>query len=620
MNPPAADTDSGQLTTVASFFRVYLRYTGWRMALVVATGMLGGLVESLGITLFIPLLSLAQATPVATDVFSQLAQAPAPPPDAFSRLVAGAFDLVGLRLTIFTVLGLMAATFTLKGALVMLQEYVIARITARLYVRFRSPMVEAVSDVSYARFASQDVGTLNNMITVEVPRAISAFYSFCAVITAAVYLVIYLSAAMALNWRITLAVIVFGLGLLFLMRYFSAYSRRLSYAITAANAWLQQGLLQMLFGFKYLKATGTFGQLRSKIKETINHLADYQFKANMARAGLVSLTEPLTALLVIGLICYQVGVRQGSLAGILVLVLFYFRIMTRVSLFQVGWQKFNVNLAGIAKYDQIYRDFTAHREDLKPGDPVRFEKGLTLENVSFAYGPTEVLHGLDLTIGRHRTTAIVGESGAGKTTLVDLLTGLLTPTSGRLTVDDVDLGRIDLGAWRRMIGYTTQDTFLFNDTVANNISLWTCPAEDPACRRRIEAAARLALCHEFIAERPEGYDTLIGDRGDRLSGGQRQRLAIARELFKEPELLILDEATSSLDAASEAYIQASVDSLIAGGQTMVIISHRLSTVRRADVIHVLRAGRLVESGTFEELYADETGLFRQMCRLQNVSP
>ncbi len=619
---PDANTpsDTERLTGLAGFLTVYLRYTGWRMFVVVATGMLGGLVESLGITLFIPLLSLTQVSSGATDIFSQVAAAPPPAPDAFSRMVAGGLALVGLKLNVFTVLGLMAVTFTLKGALVMVQEYVIARITARLYIRFRTPMVEAVSHVSYHRFMSQDVGTINNMVTVEVPRAIAGFYSFCAVITAAVYLVIYLAAAFALNWRITLAVIAFGALLLFVMRYFSAYSRRLSYAITAANAWLQQGLIQMLFGFKYLKATGTFDQLRTKITGTISQLADYQFKTSMARAWLVSLTEPLTALLVIGLISYQLGVRGGSLAGVLVLVLFYFRIMTRVSAFQVGWQKFNVNLGAIARYDQLYRDFAAHREQPSAGRPAVFERALQLEDVHFAYGQSEVIRGLSLTVPRGRTTAIVGESGAGKTTLVDLLTGLLSPTAGRLTLDGVDLQEVDLAAWRAKIGYTTQDAFLFNDTVAHNISLWRCPTEEPECRRRIEAAARMALCHEFVAERPEGYETVVGDRGDRLSGGQRQRLAIARELFKGPELLILDEATSNLDAASEVIIQRSIDSLIQGGQTMVIISHRLSAVRRADVIHVLRDGSLVESGTFAGLYSRPDSLFRKMCQLQNVVP
>jgi subfamily B ATP-binding cassette protein MsbA len=207
----------------------------------------------------------------------------------------------------------------------------------------------------------------------------------------------------------------------------------------------------------------------------------------------------------------------------------------------------------------------------------------------------------------------VGESGSGKSTLVDLLTATLKPTSGRVTADGRSLADVDVESLRRRIGFVSQESVTFDDTVANNITLWQ--GGDPAA---VRLAAERAHCAEFIERMPGGYDAVIGDRGVKLSGGQRQRLAIARELYKQPEILILDEATSALDSESEQAIQASIDGL-KGQMTIIIVAHRLSTIRRADRIFVLEAGRLVEQGAYQELLSRPGSRFRRMCELQQLT-
>ncbi len=201
---------------------------------------------------------------------------------------------------------------------------------------------------------------------------------------------------------------------------------------------------------------------------------------------------------------------------------------------------------------------------------------------------------------------------------MDIMTGVLTPRSGTVLVNGRPLAGIPPADWRRRIGYVTQEPVIFNDTVASNICLWTCSPSDPVCQDRIREAARKAYCHKFIQELPSAYDTVVGDRGIRLSAGQRQRLAIARELFKRPEILILDEATSALDSESELFIQQSIQEL-KGSLTVILIAHRLSTIRPADYIYVLADGGIVQQGTFRELLAEEGSRFQQMCRLQNIS-
>nr|WP_272504985.1 ATP-binding cassette domain-containing protein [Salinibacter ruber] len=248
-----------------------------------------------------------------------------------------------------------------------------------------------------------------------------------------------------------------------------------------------------------------------------------------------------------------------------------------------------------------------------------FSRGIEFQSVCFAYDDDgDVLHDVNISVPANQTVALVGESGAGKSTLVDMMTLMLKPRTGTVEIDGVPHDEVDLGSWRKQIGYVSQETVVFDDTVANNISLWQGDIdEDPALRERVIHAAKRAHAHYFIQDLPDGYQTVVGDRGVRLSGGQRQRLFVARELFKQPNLLLLDEATSDLDTASEQHIQDSIDAL-QGEVTVVIIAHRLSTVKNADRVYVLDEGRVIEEGSYEELRMRENGEFREMVEIQSL--
>ncbi|HVZ47375.1 MAG TPA: ABC transporter ATP-binding protein [Gemmatimonadaceae bacterium] len=274
------------------------------------------------------------------------------------------------------------------------------------------------------------------------------------------------------------------------------------------------------------------------------------------------------------------------------------------------------SLAAAERLFEVLDEPTEAQRDRGTRDVAGFSAGIAFEDVGFAYhGGDRVLDAITFTAHKGDVVAIVGSSGAGKSTLVDLIPRFIEPTSGRITLDGVDTRDIRLTSLRAMTGIVSQDTVLFNDTVTANIAYG---AAERFSRAQVEAAARAANAHDFIAQLPQGYDTILGERGTRLSGGQRQRIAIARALLVDPPILILDEATSALDSESERLVQEAIERLLAG-RTVFVIAHRLSTITHATQILVLDRGRIVERGTHAALLA-RGGTYARLHALQSTPP
>jgi ABC-type bacteriocin/lantibiotic exporter with double-glycine peptidase domain len=338
--------------------------------------------------------------------------------------------------------------------------------------------------------------------------------------------------------------------------------------------------------------------------EEFRGLAERQFRSDLVRM-LYAGTSQVVTFASLGAFLW-LGARQVLAGSMTIGELVSFNTLIALASAPVAvllllWDDLQLVTVLLNRLNDIFEEEPEQGADRSRLLPVpTLEGGIRLDGVGFRYGGPDapaILSDITLDIPAGTTVAIVGRSGSGKTTLVKCLVGLVEPTEGRVLYDGVDLRSLDYRQLRRQVGFVLQENFLFSDTIAANIS-----SGEPPDMERVEWAARVANAHEFISRLPLGYRTQVGETGLLLSGGQRQRLAIARAVYRRPPVLILDEATSSLDAESERAVQENMD-LLLEGRTSLVIAHRLSTVRGADLIVVLEKGRLVESGTHEELMA-----------------
>jgi len=583
-------------------FLFYRSFTGRGLYGLIFIILIGGLLEGIGIGLFLPVINYASKG-ISTD--------------RFSELVKGVMQMMGLPMTLSYLLLLLFLVFFLKGVLLYCQEVATSKIISTATMRLRIELVENYFQMNYLFFTNNTTGYLNNLITTEVNRCVNALGKYCQIFICVVYIGIYSVGVIFINWKVMAFALLAGGFISICLRFVHRLSRQCSIEVSESNASLQSVLIQTIYSFKYLKATNRFEPLMIILSGHIHRLARLTFKLGVLGGVFKAVAEPFLVLCMCSLIFYQVVLEQRPISESMVLLAIFYRAIGKMFAFQAIWQKINSVIGGAVEI-QGMQERLGQNKERNSGSAICDTIGdIAFEGVSFSYGNNPVIFNTSLCIRRKKSIAIVGASGAGKTTIFDLLVGLLEPQNGQLCINDINFRDIDKNTFRSKLGYVTQEPVIYDDSIANNIALWQCDHHKPSCMERIKEAAALAHCSEFIENLPQGYETRIGDRGVRLSGGQRQRIAIARELMKRPEMIIFDEATSSLDTESERAVQESIAGL-RGTMTIVLIAHRLSTVSKCDYIYVLSKGNIVEEGEFARLYGEEGGIFRKMCIDQNV--
>ncbi len=490
--------------------------------------------------------------------------------------------------------------FFFKGLFSYLQRVIMGRVGMRVVTDLRQELFDHLLTQNLAFFRSESSGNLLSrivndvyMVQYAVTQAITGLVQHVFTVVGLVVVVFYL------NWKLALvAIIAFPLAVYPLI-YFSSKMRKYSRETQRSYARMSEAILEGLKGIEIVKAFNTEEYERKRFRKANEEM----FRIVMKNVKVQSLSNPVMEF--IG----ALGVASIiSLGGYLVIHgsmtegEFFSFIASLMMLYDPIRKMNGLNAliqAGVAAGERIFQILDLPPEDVDRGGEIElreFRREIRYENVYFKYEDRWIIRGVDMEIKRGEMVAIVGSTGSGKTTLVNLLPRFYEVTDGRITIDGIDIRKISLSSLRRNISVVTQQTILFNDTVKNNILYgnWGASFED------VVRAAKIANAHDFIMKLPEGYDTIIGEGGVKLSGGERQRISIARAVLKNAPILILDEATSSLDTESEREVQEAIERLMEN-RTSIVIAHRLSTVRRADRIYVIKDGKVVEVGNHEEL-------------------
>ncbi|MGB0036554.1 MAG: ABC transporter ATP-binding protein [Candidatus Acidiferrales bacterium] len=453
-------------------------------------------------------------------------------------------------------------------------------------------------------FHHNPVGRVMSAVISDIEQMRSAFSDYLADFFRQIFsLIAFVSVLLFIDWRMAVGsallipIVVWPVGKL------GRRIRRSSEKSRSRLADLSQILQETISGNRVVKAFGMEGFEIGKFRESAKNL----LRENMRWIRALAATSPLMDLLGAAVICMillyardEIKIGRMTIGSFGAFTFALFKAYEPVKRIGNIYQLF-LQAAGISS--QVFAFLRLPEEVMEsPGATAlpRFRESVEFDNACFVYddGGPLILNGIDLKVSAGAVVAIVGSSGAGKTTLVNLLPRFYTATSGLVRIDGYDVREVTLRSLREQMAVVTQETILFNDTIWNNL----CYGRPGMPEAKVIAASEAALAHEFIMKMPKGYQTMIGDRGQRLSGGQRQRLAIARALLKDAPILILDEATSELDSESEMLVQSALNNLMTG-RTVFVIAHRLSTIRRADMIAVLDNGAIRERGTHEELLA-----------------
>jgi subfamily B ATP-binding cassette protein MsbA len=507
--------------------------------------------------------------------------------------------------------------YVLKGAGSYVSSYLLADVAQRVVTDIRNALYRHILGQSAGFFATRTTGQLmsriNNDVT-QVQQAVSETAGDLARESLAIVgfaaLLFYYDARLTLFCLISAPLVIYPLIRL------GQRVRRTTTRSHEMRELLSHISAEALTGHRIVKAFGTEQKEADKFARAGSQLFRTSMKVTAALSTLPPLMELLGGLGMAGALWY--GTRQISLGQ---LTTGEFTSFIAALLLMYGPAKklsrVNANLQqAISAAERIFEMLDIHTEvtETTGAEPLPpFRHSIEFRDVTFGYdeGPARILRGVSFSVRAGQMVAIVGRSGAGKTTLVNLLPRFYDMSAGSISVDGRDIRDVSLASLRKQIGMVTQDTVLFDESVAANIAY----GADAATTQEIEAAARAAHAHDFILALPRGYQTVIGERGQRLSGGQRQRLAIARALLKNAPILVLDEATSALDSESELLVQEALANLLLN-RTSFVIAHRLSTIRRADAIVVLERGRVVEIGRHDDLLARPSGTYAMLYQMQ----
>ena len=549
--------------------------------------LISGVSEGVGISLFIPLLHL-----LGDNNKSNVS-------GNFEGIFKS-FQAIGFMPGTISLLTLIAILSILAMGFSYLQSKVLINAKARFTYELRERLFRSFIFSNWKYSSRRPHGEVVSQIMIECNRAGQALGLEVMAVATMILILIFLGFSLFMFWHLTLIAGIFGAFLILVVRPFSIRASSLGRIATEINKEFSIILIENLRALKLFKVTANEDRARQITEKKIDDARECAAESELIVKKILFLTQALPVLFLTFIIGVSTEILNIPISATLVFLLFMIRIAPRVVQFQQQLQGYNLNIEAFSVVENLTKNADLEKEgyNISGKKFKRIGEAISLDKVSFSYidGDGPAIEDVSLTIKRNQVTAIVGSSGAGKSTIIDILTGLQKPDSGTVNVDGINLNDFNLETWRQKIGLVSQDIITFNASLRENLKYFRPQASDSD----IEEAILAANLNKLVSELADGLDTTLGESGVRFSGGQRQRIALGRALLGNPELLLLDEATSALDNETERIIQEAIRAA-SKARTVVIIAHRLSTVKLADIIYVMEEGMVVEKGSFSQL-------------------
>lgn len=584
------------------YFKFYYNVVGFKLVINLMLCILVSFLDGIGLAMFMPLLQMVGDAEVNSDSVAM----------GNLRFITDSMEAIGLSLNLTSVLIFLILFFFLKGIMKFIQGYYLVKLRHLFMSTVRNSLVSDLNNLSYKGFLKLDAGKIQNTLITEVQRLFQTMNHYFNATQSGVMILTYVVLAFVANYQFAILVAI-GAGLSnFLYKRIYFLTKKASIAFSKSGNDFNSYLIQAINYFKYLKSTNYFSKYSIKLRQVIRESEMLNSKMGFYSAISLSIREPIIVIIVSLVIYIQVSIMGGSLTSIILSLLLFYRALSQLMVLQSFWQNFIQNIGSMYSISEISAEMQELKEPEGSVDFERINNGILFKDVEFSYGDYKVLNGVNISIAKNKTIALVGQSGSGKTTLANMVAGLVLPKKGELLIDGIRIDKYRLNTFRDKVGYISQEPVIFNDNIYNNVTFWDETNEENLSRFR--KVVELASLSEFIDSQPNKEFTILGDNGILISGGQKQRISIARELYKDAEILILDEATSALDSETERMIQENIESLH-GKYTILIIAHRLSTIKNADVIYLIDKGRVEHSGDFNTLL-QKSDKFKRMVALQ----
>lgn len=591
-------------TSLLKYFSYFKNIAGRHMYGYILVNLLVGLLDGLGLAMFIPLLGIASGINANTEDENS---------DVINFIV-NLFNSVGINLNLVNALLFMVVVFSIKGVFYYLRNVYFIKIRVKSVSLLRLNLIKSLNELSYSGFTKLEAGRIQNTMVGELGKVIGALMSFFVYLQHIIMLATYIFLAFIANWQFAILVAIGGSLSNLFYKYINNYTKEKATLLSNKGNSFNAILIQILHNFKYLKATNHYQLFSKKLVNNIHEQEKINLGVGKISSIGESLREPFTIVIITGVIIVQTSYLGESFSSILLSLLLFYRALGHLVSMQNSWNTFLANSSGIDSFETLLSDFKHYQEPLHYQEKIEHIDDISIKNISLSFRGKKAIDNISFSIKKNSSVAFVGESGAGKTTLANIISGLQTPDDGEIIIEGKSLYKTNLNFFRNHLGYITQEAVIFNDSIFNNVTFWQEKSEEneEKFRKTIEKVS----LSEFLNELPEKENTQLGNNGILISGGQKQRISIARELYKDVELLILDEATSALDTETERHIKNNID-LLQGQTTLIIIAHRLSTIKNVDIIYVLDKGKIIASGDFDSLIKSSEK-FRKMVELQEL--